>query len=169
MALQRFYGEVNEPGLQALVLGGAADALRLEGRHEEALAMYRRGIAVAADSMKVQALLNLLSCAGEVCLKLSEYDEAEGYFGLAMEVSARLVNVHTRCDSMENRGIARMAQGEPFGAAKDWVAAKDLSKKYGYVQRFVATIDRLIGVYAQAELRDRVQALRAEKARGATP
>ena len=165
-ALQRIYGALGRPGMQSLALGGSGDALRLAHRPLDARDKYRCGLAVAVPAQEIQTMLTLLMCAGEVSLELEDFEEAEGYFGLAIDVAGKLVNLFARCDSMENRGIAKAGQGDHRGAVEDWVAAKDLAKKYGYQQRFASAIDRLIEVYEQAKLPERVSALRVEKAQG---
>lgn len=166
-ALRRYYGATDRSGMLALALGGSGDALRLAERHEEALARYREGLAVSVPAGAWPPTLTLLMCAGEACMRLDDWAEAEGYFGLAIDVATKLVNLHARCDAQEKRGLARSEQGDHRGAVEDWVITKGLSKRYRYDARFHSAIDRLIETYRAADLPEQVEKLEAEKAAGA--
>ena len=165
-ALQQYYGATDNPGMRALVLGGTGDALRFADKPVEALAAYRQGLAISVPAEAFPETLNLLMAAGTVCSDLEDWAEAEGYFGLAIDVAAKLLNVVALCDSYENRGIAHSAQGHHKDAVSDWMTAKNVAKRYGYALRFESAIERLIETYRAADLPDKVRALEIEKAAG---
>ncbi|MBL4890173.1 MAG: hypothetical protein JKX97_09165, partial [Candidatus Lindowbacteria bacterium] len=142
------------------------DALRFGKRPNDALARYRQGLAVSVPAQEWSACLTLLTRAGETCLELEDWAEAEGYFSLATDVAAKLLNATALCDSHEQCGVAQAAQHDHEGAARSWVTAKDFSKRYGYLVRFTSAIDRLIALYEQASLPKKVDALQAERAAG---
>lgn len=168
-ALERFYGATNQPNLRALMFGGSGDALRLAGKPEQALQHYRQGLAVSTDASEFTAMLTLLMSTAETCMQLKDWSEAEGYFGLAIDVGTKLLNFVAVCDALDQRGVVRTEMGNRRAAAHDWVTAKELAKRYEYSLRFHSAIDHLIDLYKAAGLPDKVSQLRDEKTTLALP
>ena len=162
-ALERYYGATERPDMRALMFGGSGDALMLASKPERALEHYRHGLVLSTTAQAHAITLTLLLCAGRACTALEDWAEAEAYFGLAIDVAAKLLNFVALADSYENRGLARAEQGQHKPAAEDWILAKKIAKRYGYVERFTSAIDHLIAIYEAASLPKEVMKLRVER------
>ena len=145
-ALERYYGATGQPDLRALMLGGSGDALMLADEPEQALNRYRQGLVLSTKARAHSATLTLLLCAGRACSALEDWAEAEGYFGLSIDVAAKLLNFVALADSYENRGLARAEQGNEKSAAEDLIFAKTIAQRYGYAERFSSAAEHLDGL-----------------------
>lgn len=152
-ALERYYSATGQADLRALMLGGSGDALMLADEPEQALAHYRQGLVLSTKARAHTTTLTLLLCAGRACSALEDWAEAEGYFGLSIEVAAKLLNFVALADSYENRGLARAEQGNQESAAEDFVLAKTIAQRYGYTQRFSSAAEHLDGLREGAPTR----------------
>lgn len=143
--------EKNLP-MQALALCGAADVLRQVGKLPEAKERYQQGLAVGASLETLPVMLNLLLGIGEVCLRLHQWQEAEGYLGLAGDIARKSLQTGTLCDVLERQGIALRALGRTAEAQALWRASVDLSRQAQYGERAVSVLGHLIALYDEARM-----------------
>lgn len=149
--------EKNAP-MQALALCGAADVLRQVGKLPEAKERYQQGLAIGASLETLPVMLNLLLGIGEVCLRLHQWQEAEGYLDLAGQIARKALQTGTLCDVFERRGIALRALGRVAEAQALWRASVDLSRQTQYGERAVSVLGHLIALFDEARMSEEKRA-----------
>ena len=154
---------------RALALGGAADVVAAKGDEAQAKRYYQQALALAAPGKDLPVTLNLLMSVGKLCLRLEQYDEAEGYLELADRCAGRLVFLNAKIDAMENLGAAQFGAGKPAEAARTWDAAKNLCREFDCHEPWRSILDRLIALHSGASMHDRAEVYRREKASWVEP
>lgn len=145
-----YYARMETPAMQALCLCGAGDALREQGKLDEAKRRYQQGLALAQRPEALPVTLNLLAAVGDLCLRREEWVEAEGYLNLADQVASHTMQIYAKCDIMEQHGIALLSVGKPVEARTKWRAAADLSREVKHYTRSESALRRLMA-YFEAE------------------
>ncbi|MBI3897464.1 MAG: tetratricopeptide repeat protein [Gammaproteobacteria bacterium] len=148
---------------QALALAGAGDVAMQRNQLEEARKRYQQSLAVAVPEKNLAVLLNLLSGAGECCLRLKEFAEAEGYFDFANRCAGKLVNLSAKIQSMEKLGLAQLGCRKTTEAIQTWRDAKDLCQRYDCIEQQESLLGHLIGVYRTLDMPDEVRKLERER------
>ncbi|WP_437927503.1 hypothetical protein WMF37_52230 [Sorangium sp. So ce291] len=172
-ALYRYYAAHDAPVMQAVILQGVGDVLRQMGDVKEARVKYHQGLALVMHSQALPILLNLTYAIGDVGLELKDYRDAEGFFGLAAQIAAKLMNPFVKADALEKQGIARHRTGDATGAVLVWKEAAALSKTFAYHERHRSVLESLIAAYrgmymederraCEAELKNAAQAVKAD-------
>ncbi len=73
--------------------------------------------------------------------------DAEGYFKHSSDVSGKLCNPYTKCDALEKQGEAQWKLGRLSEARETWEAGKNLGRQFGYTERALSILDRLVAMY----------------------
>lgn len=158
------YGlQEGDPVGQAMALGGAADVALRAGNNDVARKRYQQALAVAVPEKNLALMFNLLMGAGEACLRLKGYEEAEGYFDFADKVAGKLLNPPSKIDAMEKLGVAKLAGGKATEAANLWAAAKSLSLEFNDQEHARSLLDRLIALYSRSEMAQEARNCQLEK------
>lgn len=149
-----YYRRTEQPPMQALSLGGAADVLRAVGKLPEAKVKYQQGLALAQSLEALPVALVLLMGIGEVCLRLNEWVEAEGYLDLADQIATKTLQTTAKCDILERHGIALRALGRVTEAQQKWRACADLSREFQHHERAESVLGHLIALFREARMRE---------------
>ncbi|ATB42599.1 hypothetical protein CYFUS_008078 [Cystobacter fuscus] len=160
--LHDYYAEHDAKAMQALCLQGAGDVLRQLGQAEKARERYQQGLALAIQTQALPVLLNLSMAAGEVCLELKKYPDAEGYFDITDRVAAKALNAHAKADALEKLGLAREYQSDTAGALRAWNDTAMLCRSVGYLDRLRSALERMARLYENAGMRQQRQQCLAE-------
>jgi tetratricopeptide (TPR) repeat protein len=152
-----YYQRMQQPPMQALALNGAADVLRAVGKLPEAKVKYQQGLALAQSLEALPIALVLLMGIGEVCLRLNQWVEAEGYLNLADQIATKTLQTTAKCDILERHGIALRALGRVADAQKKWRACVDLSREFQHHERAESVLGHLIALFREAQMRDEVR------------
>ena len=150
--LYNYHGKQEQPVMQAMCIGGVGDVLMSNGDDVGAKEKYQQGLALSAPA-KVRGLpITMMLCAhtGDVCMRLEEYDQAEGYYDNASQVAGGLLNLEFKCDMMEKVGMAQRAQQRVGDAVATWKLTIDRCKDADYFLRWGSTLDNLIDAYDEA-------------------
>lgn len=163
--LHAFYAERKDAVGQALALGGAGDvALRSgKGNAEEAKKRLQQALAVAAPDGNLPVLLNLLQAAGDCCLRLNQFEEAEAYLAMADRTASKMLSPYAKIQIMEKLGVAQLNQRKAREAVRTWKAAKDLCREFECPELAESILDRLIAIYAKAGMNREAAAWASEK------
>jgi tetratricopeptide (TPR) repeat protein len=148
--LYSHYAQQQDAVGQALALGGAGDVAMRLGNGVEAKRRYQQALAVAAPDGNLAVLLNLLQAAGECCLRLEQFEEAEGYLNLADQTAGKLISPYAKITALEKLGVAQLGQRKAIMAVQSWIAAKDLCLEFECPQLALPILDRLIAAYSKA-------------------
>lgn len=150
--LYAYHEREQQPDMQAMCLGGVAEVLQREGQVAEAKARYQQALALAVPAGNVPVMLNMLIGAGDCSLQLEHWQDAEGYFDLANQVAGKAVNPFAKCDCLEKLGVARAGQQNFAGAIEAWNVALGLTEQVAYFPRRRSVLERLVAVYASANM-----------------
>ncbi|MDD1620675.1 MAG: tetratricopeptide repeat protein [Methylococcaceae bacterium] len=161
--LYSHYAEQQDAVGQTLALGGAGDVEMRLGNNLQAKRRYQQALAVAAPDGNLPVLLNLLQAAGECCLQLNQFEEAEGYLNLADQTAGKLISPFAKISALEKLGAAQLGQRKAIMAVQTWIAAKDLCLEFECPQLAVPILDRLISAYAMAGRSVEAKAYQLEK------
>ena len=161
-ALFEYYSDKDVPAMQGLCLCGAGDVLRAMGKPEDAKEKYQQGLAYAKEPEHLSVTLNLLLGAGEVCITLAHWEEAEGYLHLAEQIAAAKRMLHPQCDLMARRGIPLIALGRLDDAHALWRACVDMTRVMQYFPRCIETLERIIHLAKSRGLTAQVREHEAE-------
>ncbi|HEX5748982.1 MAG TPA: tetratricopeptide repeat protein [Archangium sp.] len=155
--LHDYYAEHGAKEMQALCLQGAGDVLRQLGKPEKALERYQQGLALAIQTKALPVLLNLAMAAGDVCLELKQYPDAEGYFDITDQVAAKALNAHAKADALEKLGRAREGRTNTGGALRAWRDTATLCRSVGYPERLRSVLEHMARLYENAGMRQERQ------------
>lgn len=157
-----YYARMETPTMQALCLCGAGDALREQGKLDEAKRRYQQGLALAQRPEALPVTLNLLAAVGDLCLRREEWVEAEGYLNLADQVASKTMQIYAKCDIMEQHGVALLYVGKPVEARTKWRATADLSREFKHYTRSESALRRLMAYFEAAHMAAERQACARE-------
>lgn len=158
-----FEGQGNKP-MQALCLSGAGDAELQAGRVAPALAFYQQALAVGVEDRSLPVIQVSAFGAGNACLALARYEDAEGYFQHADDAAAKLHNPFVKCDAMEKRGLAAWHRGEVERATDVWTKGVALAKEFSYPSRALSIVESWLALSRKVGDTGRVSMLQAERA-----
>lgn len=161
--LHAYHGQQNDAIGQALSLGGAGDVAMRRANLSEAKKRYQQALAVAAPTGNLTPMLNLLMAAGDCCLHLNHFEDAEGYLSLANKVAGKLTSPFAKIMAMENLGVAQLGMRKAAEAVATWVAAKELAKQFDCTDQCQSILDRLIALYTKAGMKQQAKEYRSEK------
>ena len=161
--LYAYYLEQGDPASQATCLGGAGDVALRAGENELAKKRYQQALAVVVPTGNLAVMLNLFLGAGEACLRLKHYEEAEGYFDYASKTAGKLQNPFSQVGAMEKLGVALTNQGKHEKAVEIWTAAKGLCKQFRYLDGWHSILDQLIALYSNSGMVKEVRECEKEK------
>src|SRR5262249_30515749 len=85
--LYSWYRQHDVPAMQALTLQGAGDCLRQTGDTDSAKLRYQQGLTRAMEAKSLPVLAGLTMALGDLHMDLGEHREADGYFGLAAQIT----------------------------------------------------------------------------------
>ncbi len=162
--LHAYFAEQGLKELQALCLQGTGDVLRAAGKRPQAKERYQQGLAVAVNTQALPILINLAMAAGDVCLELEQYEEAEGYFDITDRVATKALNPYPKADALEKRGLARYLRGQRGGAATSWNDAATLCRAVEYTARLRSVLQRQVALYGEARMKTEQRACKKELA-----
>lgn len=149
-AVAAFFGETGDPTLQALALGGAAEALGRSGDAAGARVELEHALALATRTGAWAVALNHASSLAALCAGRGLVADAESYHCAAAVTAARIGNRHAQADALEQVGALRAAQGDPAGAVEVWGEAVKLCCEAEYAERLAAVLGRLAAVHRGA-------------------
>ena len=158
-----FEQQGNKP-MQALCLSGAGDTQLRTAKPDEALKFYQQCLAIGVDEKSLPLIQVSTFGAGNACLQLSRFEEAEGYLKHADDASAKMHNPFAKCDAMEKRGLAAWHQGKTEQAIDIWTKGKELAKQFSYPTRAISILGGWIELSRKAGPSRRLVELQAEKA-----
>jgi tetratricopeptide (TPR) repeat protein len=167
--LHSYYVQEKDEVGQALALSGAGDVHMRAEDLELARVRYQQALVVAVSSANLPVIRNLLMNAGESCLGLQDFAEAEGYFDLASQAAGKLTDPFSKILAMEKRGIALVELGRREEAAEIWTKAKELGKQFNHDNGVSTILDRLVGIYRELGWDDQLRACEAERAAVSSP
>ncbi|MDF3071200.1 MAG: hypothetical protein K0R38_6801 [Polyangiaceae bacterium] len=159
-----YWDAKGEPALASLCLKGAGDAMLLAGQPLEALKFFQQAVALSLKSGNLTALQQALFSAGSISMDLGKTEDAEGYFKHSSDVSGKLCNPYTKCDALEKQGEAQWKLGRYREAQENWVAGKNLARQFGYTERALSILDRLIAMYRVSGMMNDAAACEQERA-----
>ncbi len=149
-AIAGFFAATGEPGLQALALGGAADALGRAGEAAASRVEFERALVLATRAGAWAVALNLAIALAGACAERGQWADAESYHGVAAGTAARLGNRHALADALEQIGALRAVQGDAAAATAAWREAATICCEIDYGERLVAVLGRLAPVHRAA-------------------
>lgn len=166
-----YYVKSDAPLMQALCMQGVGDCLRMVGQHPQALERYQQGLAIALAAkspMPLQpgedpeakrlhpnaapVMLNLLLAAGQTCMMLQRYPDAQSYYADASKLAAKCLNAYAACDALQGEGDAERAQAKPTDALARWHECETIAEKYEYYERLVSVLERIHALYHEGRM-----------------
>lgn len=149
-AIAEFFGKTGEPTLQALALGGAAEAVGRAGDAAGARAGLEEALVLAVRAGAWPVALNHAITLGALCRDGGLVAAGEAYYRLAAVTAGRLGNRRGQADALEQVGALRAAQGDREGALRAWGEAVSVCCDATYLERLGAVLERMMPVYRQA-------------------
>lgn len=163
--LERSYvlmGELDKPLEEAVILGNLCQAFSLSGRHDQALAAGEHALALLTTQPPAPMwMIQIRQSYGHACLRIGDYDCAEGHIREALRVARDLGNVQAEVAGLSAlcelelareqtqpavEAIAQALTRIPAGvektyhetyelAARVYRKAGDLERAYDYLER----------------------------------
>lgn len=133
-----------EAGTRAMCLQGAGDLSMRNEEPDRALEYFQSalGTALAAKNPSGAVIQPILMGAGEACLLLGKFTDAEQYFDYGNRIAAKNLNAFAKADAIERRGVAQAQaaqNGEPdkgIAALASYALCKQVSCEFGYAHRW---------------------------------
>lgn len=164
-AVAGFFAKTGDPSLQALAMGGAADAANRAGDVAGARAQYDAALVLAAQAGGLPVVLNHSLSLGALCRDHELLPEAESYYQLAALTAEKTVNPFARADALEQVGALQLERGQAEDAAKSWTVAAEVCREAGYFDRLEPLLGELQGLHERAGRADEARACAQELAR----
>lgn len=149
-AIAEFFGRSGDRGLQALALGGEADAIGRAGDRNAARVQLDAALVLAARAGAWPVVLNHAISLGMLCRDAGTVVDAESYYQLAAVTAERMGNASAQADALEQVGALRLAQGDGEGAIERWGAAAQVCHTIRYEERLAAVLERMAPVHRAA-------------------
>ena len=150
--LFKYYETEKVPSMQALALLGAGDTLCAAGHLKLAKQRLQQGIAIGMEHKVLPVLLNLFTSITGVCMRLSQFDEAESYADSGAKVAAAVLNPFAYADMHELKGDAQIALGKLADGLATYKRCQELCKTYEYFHRWISVLERQKKLYESARL-----------------
>ena len=162
--LNDYYASINQPGMQATCVNGAADALRSGGQLEAAKSLLQRGIALGMEAKSLPALVNLLISITDLCSQMGQHAEAESYADSGAQAAAGAMSPTVYADMYEKKGDAQVAQGKVGEGFASYKRCEELCKLYEYFYRWKSVLARQANLYREAQMYNELRATEHELA-----
>ncbi|HWO09311.1 MAG TPA: hypothetical protein VNN80_07520 [Polyangiaceae bacterium] len=160
--LYEYYGQVEQPGMQALCLQGTADSLEATGEPAKAKLLLEQGINLCLKHDQKLQLLFLLVSMVRVCRLLELHDQAEMYAHSGLTIALAVVNAPVYVFLLEQEGDAQLAQRKRPEAIATYDRARKLAELYKLYSIWKSVLEKLDAEHARVGHDDLASDMRRE-------